>query len=91
MRRPKVDGDERKVMEAIASMSKDEDGDGGATEDRIMGRVGMSLGDVRSLLDPLQKRGLVLTGLRSDASETRMGLPSDVSRLTTAGKKALNG
>ena len=87
----RLDGDERKILEAIASLPKYEANVVGMTEDKIMGRVGMSLGTVRSFLSTLRKRGLVLTGPTTGAAGARWGFPSDASRLTTAGKEALKG
>jgi hypothetical protein len=78
-------------LEAIASLPKYEANVVGMTEDRIMGRVGMSLGTVRSFLGVLRQRGLVLTGPANGAPEGRWGFPSDASRLTAAGEEALNG
>ncbi len=87
----RVDGGERKILEAIASLPKYEANVVGMTEDKIMGRVGMSLGTLRSFLSILRKRGLVLTGPTKVATEARWGFRNDASRLTTAGKEALKG
>lgn len=89
MTNPRVDGNERKILEAIASLPKYEANVVGMPEDRIMGRVGMSLGTVRSLLGTLRQRGLVLTGPTNGATGGSWGFPLDASRLTTAGKEAL--
>jgi hypothetical protein len=84
-----VDHDERSILEAIASLPEYEANVVGMTEDRIMGRVGMSLATVRSLLGILRQRGLLLTGPANGAPEGRWGFPIDASRLTAAGKEAL--
>jgi len=86
-----VDDDERSILEAIASMPKYEANVVGMTEDKIMGRVGMSLGKLRSFLSVLRKRGLLLTGPAHGATEAGWGFPNDASRLTTTGKEALRG
>lgn len=72
-------------------MPKYEANVGGMTEDKIMGRVGMSLGTLRSLLSVLRERGLLLTGPPHGATEAGWGFPNDASRLTRAGKQALKG
>lgn len=85
----RVESDELRILEALASMPKGEGLAVGMTEDKIMGRLGMSLGTVRSSVGTLEEQGLVLSEPISRATEDRFGASCDATQLTTAGEEAL--
>ena len=85
----RVEGDELKILEALASMPKEEGLTVGMTEDKIMGHLGMSLGTVRSSVVTLEEQGLILSEPASRATEERFGVSCGATRLTMAGEEAL--